>query len=58
MGREGLTDEEVQLGRKTDLKYVKLYRKIMVYNKHATILIDLVQRILNIELFNVPNAMK
>lgn len=43
MGREGLTDEEVQLGRKTDLKYVKLYRKIMVYNKQATILIDLVR---------------
>lgn len=42
MGREGLTDEEVQLGRKTDLRYVKLYRKIMVYNKQATILIDLV----------------
>lgn len=58
MGREGLTDEEVHLGRKTDLKYVKLYRKIMVENKQATILIYLLQRILNIELFNVHNAKK
>lgn len=50
--------EGVQLERKTDLKYLKHHSKIIIDNKHATILIYLVQRILNIELFSVPNAKK